>query len=124
MVDVGQINSDGTFDISNVEEDQQLLVRTDQNGVVRTRWIFRNEAGDLIIHERSENPGDVSHIGSFLSIGAAGYATVSMSSNYDNGTCAKLLCDVNWNDLSQFLNKSVTIDGEEYVAALVPVKLL
>ena len=124
MVDVGSINSDGTFDIANVSEDQQLLVQTDQNGVVRTRWIFRNEAGEMIIHERSESPGDVSHICSYLVIGAAGYATVSLSNNYDNKKCAKLLSNINWNDLSPFLNKTVEIDGEEYVAALVPVKLL
>ena len=50
-MDVGNINDDGTFDIADVAETQQLLLRTDTNGIVKTRWIFQNADGKMIIHD-------------------------------------------------------------------------
>jgi len=40
-----------------------------------------------------------------------------------NTTIGKLLTTINWNDLSKFKTKNVTIDGTDYTAALVPVFL-
>ena len=122
-MDVGNINDDGTFDIADVAETQQLLLRTDTNGIVKTRWIFQNADGKMIIHERSENRGDVVPAGSFLEIGAPGYAVAS-SELYDNKKVAKLLVNVDWNDVSKFHTKTVDIDGEPHTAVLAPVKLL
>ena len=123
-MEIGSFNEDGTFDIADVAETQQLILRTDTNGVVKTRWIYQNAEGKMIIHERSETPGDVIPAGSFLEIGAPGYAVASTSELYDNKKVAKLLVSVDWNDVSKFHTRTVDVDGEPHVAVLAPVKLL
>ena len=123
-MDVGTINDDGTFDIADVAETQQLILRTDTNGVVKTRWIYQDADGKMIIHERSETHGDVAPKGAFLEIGAPGYAVVSTSEIYGVATVAKLLVDINWDDVSKFRSTTVMIDGEAHTAVLAPVKLL
>jgi len=123
-MDVGTIHDDGTFDIADIAENEQLLVKTDEGGVVSTRWMFRNPDGKLVIHERSENHPEIAKKGSYLEIGLPGYAVPSMDTTYDNRKVAKLLCDINWNDTSPFEVSSVDIDGETYTAVLAPVKLL
>ena len=123
-MDVGQINQDGSFDITDIDENDQILVQSDTNGIVKTRWLYRNTDNKLIIHERSEAVGDISPIGSFLEIGEEGFATVSLSKTYDNTKCGKLLTSIDWNDLSRFHSQNVVIDGESYVAVLAPVRLI
>ena len=43
MVDVGEILDDGTFDLADIAETEQLLLKTDEAGVVRTRLMYKNE---------------------------------------------------------------------------------
>ena len=127
-MDVGTIHDDGTFDIADVDEQEQLLLKTDEGGVVRTRWVFKNPEGKIVIHERSENHPEVAKKGSYLEIGLPGYAVASMNSVHDSTKIAKLMADINWADVdtgtSPFYSKTVEIDGESYVAVLAPVKLL
>jgi len=122
-MDVGTVTETG-FDIADVNENDQLLIKTDENGVVKTRWIYKNPDGKIIIHERSENHPEVAQKGSYLEIGFPGYAVASMNSMYDNTKIAKLMATIDWSDTSPFHSKTVDIGGETYVAVLAPVKLL
>jgi hypothetical protein len=123
MVDVGYVTESG-FDITDVNEQDQLLIKTDEGGVVKTRWIYKDTNDKLIIHERSESHPDVAAKGSYLEIGLAGYAVASLTNTYDNKKVAKLLADINWSDTSPFHTQTITIDGEAYLGVLAPVKLL
>ena len=49
-MDVGTVTETG-FDIADVNENDQLLIKTDEAGVVKTRWIFKNPEGKIIIPE-------------------------------------------------------------------------
>jgi hypothetical protein len=122
-MDVGLLTETG-FDICDVAENDQLLLKTDENGVVKTRWIFKNVDDKIIIHERSENHGEIAEKGTYLEIGISGYAVPSMDSIYDNKKIAKLLATIDWADTSPFFSKNVEVDGEVYLAVLAPVKLL
>jgi len=123
MVDVGTVTETG-FDITDVNEEEQILLKTDENGVVKTRWIYKNTQGKLIIHERTESHPEIAKKGSYLEIGAEGYAVASLTDTYDTSKVAKLLADIDWGDTSNFYTKTVDIDGEPHVAVLAPVKLL
>jgi len=125
MTDVGSISVDGTtFDIDGVDETDSLIIRTDTNNVVKTRWIFRDEAGRMIIHERSKTMPNIVEAGSYLSISEIpGYASQQIG-NRTSSTVAKLATNVDFEDLEQFTTKQITHNGETYTAALVPVILL
>ena len=122
-MDVGTISENG-FDICDVNENDQLLLRTDENGVVKTRWIYKKPDGTIVIHERSENIAPIAEKGSYLEIGPEGYAVPSMDKNYDTTKIGKLMTTIDWSDVSQFHSASVTIDGESFLAVLAPVKLI
>jgi hypothetical protein len=126
-MDVGTVTESG-FDIKDVEEDDQILVKTDDGGVLKTRWIYRNSDGKIIIHERVEDHPEIAQAGSYLEIGLSGYASASLSEMYDNKKVAKLCADIVWSDVatgsSPFFSKTITIDGESYLAALAPVRLI
>ena len=90
----------------------------------RLKRNYSDADGKIIIHERAESLDDVIPAGTFLEIGALGYAVASMGELYDNTKVAKLLVDINWDDVSKFRTKTVTLDGEAHTAVLAPVKLL
>ena len=122
-MDVGRITENG-FDICDVNENDQILLRTDENGLIKTRWIFKKPDGTIVIHERSESHPEIAEKGSYLEIGLPGYAVPSMDKNYDNTKVGKLLATINWNDVSMFHSATVSVDGEDYLAVLAPVKLI
>ena len=121
---VGNITDDGAFDIDDVAESDQALVKTDLGGVVSTRWYYKAADGNIVIHERSETHSDIAKKGSFLRIGVPGFATPCLSKTYDEKVVGKLLTDVNRNDTSGLVTKVVELDGEVFQAVLVPIKLL
>ena len=123
-MEVGTITPDGQFDIDDVDESDQALVKTDVGGVVSTRWYYRAPDGNIIIHERSETHSDIAKKGTFLRIGVPGYATSCLSKTYDQKVVGKLLTDIDWNDTSGLITKIVEEGGGVYEAVLVPIKLL
>ena len=103
MTDVGSISADGTtFDIDNVDETDSLIVRSDINNVVKTRWIYRDENGRMVIHERSKVMPNVVEAGSYLSISEVpGYASQQIGPRTSTSV-AKLSVDVDFDNLEQF----------------------
>ena len=121
---IGQILDDGTFDLSDIPETNQVLLQTDQNGILQTRWIYADAEGRMIIHERSKSVGDVIARGTLLEVGPGSMLVQSLSAEINTKKVAKLLVDIDWDDTAKFVTNTIMIDGEAREAVLAPVKLL
>ena len=121
---IGQILDDGTFDLSDIPETNQVLLQTDQNGILQTRWIYADAEGKMIIHERSKSVGDVIARGTLLEVGPGSMLVQSLSDEINTKKVAKLLVDIDWNDTAKFVTSSIGVDGEVRECVLAPVKLI
>ena len=121
---IGQILDDGTFDLSDIPETNQVLLQTDQNGILQTRWIYADAEGRMIIHERSKSVGDVIARGTLLEVGPGSMLVQSLSDEINTKKVAKLLVDIDWDDTSKFVTSSIEVDGEARECVLAPVKLI
>jgi len=127
MCDVGTISGE-TFDIDSVDETESLLVRSDTAGTVRTRWIFRNEANAIVIHERAMALPQVIPAGTLLKIspvpGCAAQGDIG-SSVREITHVARTAVPIDWDDTSGFTTREVVgSNGEVYECVLAPVVLL
>jgi len=125
-MDVGEITENGTsFDIASVGETDAVLVRSDTGGILKTRWMYKDEQNQLIVHEKTLQTPNIVPKGSYISISQVpGYGQQELGSFPSNKTTARTCTDINFDDLSSFHSKTITVDGVQFVAALVPVKLM
>ena len=126
MCDIGTI-SGNTFDIDSVAETGSLLVRSDTGGVLKNRFIYRDESGSLVIHERQKNVGvGTLAKGTLLKLSEIPGHAVQVDVEHTqvtNDVVGRLLIDVDWSDLSKYFSKTITVGETTYDAVLVPVKL-
>ena len=125
-MDVGSLNDDKTaFDIDSVNETNSILVRQDTGTQLKTRWMYNDEDGKLVIHERVVQAPDVIPKGSFLKIAdVPGYAQQELNIIADASTVARTCVPVDWSNLDAYHHKTVDHNGVSYQAVLIPVKLL
>ena len=118
-MDVGVLSSDlTTFDIDAIGETAATLVRNDS----LTRFIFKNEALELVVLEKSEVLPSVIPMGTLLKIcDVPGYAHATLDTVITNDVCGKLSVDLDFNDTSNFNTKVVVHDGVTRTAVLVPI---
>jgi len=127
-MDVGHLYKDAngnlTFDIADVNETQPLLVQSDSNNVIKTRWIFQGEDGKFVINERTLSLPNVATRGSLLKISEVpGYAQATLGTVYDKSVVGKLAADIDFDDTTGFTTKQVTYNGVQFTAVLAPVIL-
>lgn len=124
-MDVGSVTG-GTFDIDAIGETDAILSRTDTGGIIKNKWMWRTENSEFVILEKTEISADTFSKGTLLQISqTSGYADVVMSNIITSSSVAKLACDVDFNDLTNFTTKTITdSNGVSVVAVLVPVILL
>ena len=121
-MDIGTI-SGSTFDIDSVAETESVLVQSDTNGIVKNRWLYKDEQSRLVIHERCINKGNVVEKGSYVTISEVpGYGQESLMP-YSTHTVGKLATTVDFQNLSGFKTKQITHNNQTFTAVLVPVIL-
>ena len=123
-MDVGTILADGTFDLHDVLETEQLLLKTDEAGVIRTRFMYKNLDNQMVLHDRQVARANEAKRGSLLVVGPGGCAAETLGTTVTNNTVARLLTTINWDDTSGFATKTVEVDGVTHLAVLAPVALL
>ena len=121
-MDVGTINETRTsYDIDSVAETDSVIVQSDTNGVIKTRWMHKNEKDELVIHERSLMRGNIATKGSSLVISEVpGYAC---EGDGGSGRVGRLAADIDFDSPAGFTTKEVVHQGEVYTAVLAPVAL-
>ena len=115
---VGELNEAGdSFDIKNLEETNALLIRND----AQTKFIYKDEENRAVMLRRTLQLPDEMPIGTSLKMSSvAGYATHSVEKR---DQVARTLAPVDWNDLSAYKTKTITVNGVDRLCALVPVLL-
>jgi len=117
---IGEISGE-TFDISDFDETNSILVRNEINGVVSTKWIYQDENGVMVQLIREVNAGTTLQTGTKIAISSVPGVGVP---TLQNDAVAITLTDVDFNS-SSFASRSVVDSlGNTITALLVPVRLL
>ena len=117
-MDVGLLAADlSSFDITDFDETASVLSRTDNNGVVQNRWLYKDEQNRLVTLTRSEDISSVLPVGQLIKLSEAPGVGVP---TFDGGEVARLLTQVDF-DSNSFSTKQVALSSGEVTAFLVPV---
>ena len=120
-MDVGAV-AGNTFDIDAYDETNSILSRTDTNGVVTNKWIWKDESDRLIQLIRTVNIGTTHAVGTPLKISAHSPGILAPTLKED-AAVAKLLAPVDF-AATAFSTRTVEVDGVTKIAYLLPVHFL
>ena len=122
-MDVGALDIAGnTFDIVAYDETNSILSRTDTNGVVTNKWIWKDESNQLIQLIRSQTVGTTNAVSTPLKISSHSPGILAPTLK-DDAAVAILLAPVDF-AANAFATRVVEVDGVSKTAYLVPVKIL